>query len=80
MNKKIHSRDAYDISEEEYHKLRMQPGAQMVVDAVRHYNELVSHSEFFENKDGNTLQLKEVEEKDAQAFLDGVFDITQKRG
>jgi hypothetical protein len=79
MYKKIHNIDAYDISEEEYQKLRKQPGAQMVVEAVRQYNELVSQSWHFEPKDMNALLIKEAEEEDAKAFLDGVFDITQKR-
>jgi vacuolar-type H+-ATPase subunit C/Vma6 len=79
MYKKIHSIDAYDISEEEFHELYKQPGAQMVVEAVRQYNELVSRSRHFEDKDINALLIKEAEEEDAKAFLDGVFDITQKR-
>ena len=78
MYKKIHSIDAYDISEEEYHELCKQPGAQMVVEAVRQYNDLVSQSGYFEDKDVNTLLIKETEEEDAKDFLDGVFDITQK--
>jgi DNA integrity scanning protein DisA with diadenylate cyclase activity len=49
----------------------------VVVEAVRQYNELVSQSGHFEDKDVNALLIKEVEE-DAKAFLDGVFDITQK--
>lgn len=79
MNKKKRSIDAYDISEDEFHELCKQPGAQMVVDAVRQYNELVSRSGHFEDKNVNALLIKEAEEEDAKAFLDGIFDITQKR-
>ena len=79
MNKKKRSIDAYDISEDEFHELCKQPGAQMVVDAVRQYNELVSRSGHFEDKNVNALLIKEAEEEDAKAFLEGVFDITQKR-
>jgi hypothetical protein len=79
MYKKIHSIDAYDISDEEFHELCKQPGAQKVVEAVRQYNELVSRSGHSEDKDGNALFIKEAEEEDTKAFLDRVFDIAQKR-
>lgn len=79
MYKKIHRRDAYDISEEEYRELYKQPAAHMVVEAVRQYNELVSQSGHFEDKGANGFLIKEAEEEDAKAFLDWVFDITQKR-
>jgi hypothetical protein len=75
MNKKIHSIDTYDISEEEYNELCKQPGAQMVVEAVRQYNDLVSQLGYFEDKDVNALLIKE--EENAKVFLDGIFDITQ---
>ena len=75
MYKKIHGIDTYNISEEEYHELCKQPGAQMVVEAVRQYNDLVSQSGHFEDKDVNVILIKE---EDAKAFLDGIFDITQK--
>ena len=79
MYKKIHSIDAYDISEKEYHELCKQPAAQLVVEAVMQYNELVSQSGYFTEKDTNALLIKEAEEEKAKAFLDGVFDIIQKR-
>lgn len=79
MYKKIQSIDAYDISEEEYHELCKQPAAQMVVEAVMQYNEIVSQSGHFADEDANALLIKEAEEEKAKAFLDGVFDIIQKR-
>jgi predicted metal-binding transcription factor (methanogenesis marker protein 9) len=79
MYKKIHSIDNYDISEEEYHELCKQPAAQLIVEAVMRYNELVSQSGHFTEKDTNTLLLKEAEEEKAKVFLDGVFDLIQKR-
>jgi hypothetical protein len=79
MHKKKHWIDTYDISEEEYRKLYRQPAAHMVVEAVRQYNELMSQSGHFEDKDVNAFLIKEAEEEDAKAFLDWVFDITQKR-
>jgi hypothetical protein len=79
MNKKMHSKDAFDIPEEEYRELNKQPGAQLVVEAVRLYNELVSHSGYFDDKDVNALFIKKAEEEDAKAFLEGVFDITQNK-
>ena len=79
MYKKIHSINPYDISEEEYRELCKQPGAKKVVEAVRQYNELVSQSGHFEDKGVNALLIKEAEEEDAKAFLDGIFDITHKR-
>ncbi len=79
MYNRIHSRDVYDISEEEYHELCKQPAAQLVVEAVMQYNELVSQSGYFTEKDTNALLIKEAEEEKAKAFLDGVFDIIQKR-
>jgi hypothetical protein len=79
MYKKIHSKETYDISEEECRELYKQPSAQLVVKAVRQYNELVSLSGHFEDNDINALLIKNAEEEDAKAFLDGVFDITQKR-
>jgi predicted metal-binding transcription factor (methanogenesis marker protein 9) len=79
MNKKIHSIDAYDISEEEYHELCKQRAAQRVVEAVTQYNELISQSGHFADKNVNVLLIKEAEEEEAKAFLDGVFDIIQKR-
>jgi len=79
MYKKIPSIDTYHISEEEYLKLCQQPAAQMVVEAVTQYNEFVSQSRHNEDKDGNPLLNKEAEEEDAKAFLDGVFDIVEKR-
>jgi predicted metal-binding transcription factor (methanogenesis marker protein 9) len=71
--------DAYDISEEEYHQLCKQPTAQMVVEAVTRYNELVSQSAHFKSNEADELLIKETEEEEAKAFLDGVFDIIQKR-
>jgi hypothetical protein len=79
MHKKIHSKVAYDISEEECRELYKQPGAQLVAEAVRQYNELVSRSWHFEDKEVNALLIKKAEEEDAKAFLEGVFDISQKR-
>ena len=79
MNKKKRSIDAYDISEEEFHELCKQPGAQMVVDAVRQYNELVSRSGHFEDKNVNALLIKEAEEEEVKVFLDGIFDVVEKR-
>ena len=79
MYKKIHSIDAYDISEEEYYELYKQPAAQMVVDAVMQYNELVSQSGYFADKNVNALLIKEAEEEKAKTFLERVFDIIQKR-
>jgi|GEM_PF-1646120 len=79
MYKKTHSRDAYDISEEEYLQLCSQPAAKMVLKAVLQYNEFVSQSKQYECRDSNTLLIKEAEENDAKAFLDGVFDILDKR-
>lgn len=78
MYKKIPSIDAYDISEAEYRELCEQPAAQMVVEAVTHYNELVSQSGHFVDKNGKALLLKESEEEQTQAFLDRVFDIVQR--
>jgi hypothetical protein len=79
MYKKIHSKEAYDISEEECRELYKQPGAQLVAETVRQYNELVSQSWHFEDKEVNALLIKKAEEEDAKTFLDGIFDITQKR-
>jgi len=79
MYKKIPSIDAYHVSEEEYLKLCQQPAAQMIVEAVIEYNEFVSQSRHIEDKNGNPLLIKEAEEEDAKAFLDGVFDIIEKR-
>ena len=79
MYKKIHTKEAYDISEEECRELYRQPGAQLVVKAVKQYNEMVSLSGHFEDKGVNALLIKNAEEEDAKAFLDGLFDITQKR-
>jgi hypothetical protein len=79
MYKKIHSKTANDISEEEYRELYKQPGAQVVVEAVRQYNELVSQLRHFEDKDVNALLIKKAEEEEAKIFLDGLFDITQNR-
>ena len=79
MYKKIHSKDVNDISAEECYELYKQPGAQLVVEAVRRYNALVSQSGHFEYKDVNALLIKRAEEEDAKAFLEEVFDITQKR-
>ncbi|HVQ01322.1 MAG TPA: hypothetical protein VMT57_07390 [Candidatus Thermoplasmatota archaeon] len=78
MHKKIQSINAYDVSEEEYQKLCRQPAAQMIVEAVRQYNQLVSQSAYLANQDTNALLIKEAEEEDTKAFLDSVFDIIQK--
>lgn len=79
MHKKMLSMDAYDISEEEYHELCTQPAAPMVVEAVRQYNELISQSRCFEDKEVNELLIKEAEEEEAKVFLDGIFDLAEKR-
>jgi predicted metal-binding transcription factor (methanogenesis marker protein 9) len=71
--------DAYGISEEEYRELRKQPTAQMVVEAVTRYNELVSQSAHFEGNEVNELLTKATEEEDAKVFLDGIFDLVEKR-
>jgi hypothetical protein len=71
--------DAYDISEEEYHELCKQPTAQKVVEAVTRYNELVTQSTHFEGNEVNELLIKTAEEEDAKVFLDGIFDIVEKR-
>jgi hypothetical protein len=71
--------DAYDISEEEYRELCKQPTAQMVVEAVTRYNKLVSQSTLFESNDVKGLLIKATEEEDAKVFLDGIFDIVEKR-
>lgn len=71
--------DAYDISEEEYRELCKQPTAQMVVEAVMRYNELVSKSAHFKDNEVNELLIKAAEEEDAKVFLDGIFDIVEKR-
>jgi len=71
--------EAYDISEEEYRELCKQPTAQMVVEAVIRYNELVSQSAHFEGNEVNELLIKATEEEDAKVFLDGIFDIVEKR-
>ena len=78
MYNKMLGVDAYDISEEEYYELCKQPGAPLVIEAVRRYNELVSKSGYVEHKDINALLVKRAEEEDAKAFLEGVFDITQR--
>ncbi len=81
MHKKIQRRDAYDISEVEYRELCKQPAGitQKVVEAVAHYNEMVSLSRYVEGKEGNELLIKEEEEEDAKVFLDGIFDIVQQK-
>jgi len=79
MNKKKYSRDAYDISEEEYQKLCTQSGADEVIEAVRQYNEIISYSGYFEEKEVDGLLKKEAEEKDTKLFLDGIFDLAEKR-
>jgi hypothetical protein len=71
--------DAFDISKEEYRMLCKQPTAQMVVEAVTRYNELVSRSAHFEGNEVNELLIKAAEEEDAKVFLDGIFDIIEKR-
>jgi predicted metal-binding transcription factor (methanogenesis marker protein 9) len=71
--------DAYDISEEEYRELCKQPTAQMVVEAVTRYNELVSRSAYLEDYDVNELLIKAIEEEDAKVFLDEVFDKIEKK-
>jgi hypothetical protein len=71
--------DAYNISEEEYRKLCKQPTAQMVVEAVTRYNELVSKPGYFEGNEVNELLIKTTEEEEAKVFLDGIFDILEKR-
>ncbi|HIG99696.1 MAG TPA: hypothetical protein HA258_03845 [Thermoplasmata archaeon] len=79
MYKKKPWRDAYNLSDAEYCELCKQPTAQMVVKAVIQYNDMVSLSSHSEQKNVNELLIKEAEEEDAKAFLDGVFDIVQKR-
>jgi hypothetical protein len=71
--------DAYDIPEEEYRELCKQPTAQMVVEAVTRYNELVSQSAHFEGSEVNELLIKAAEEEDAKVFLDGIFDIVENK-
>jgi hypothetical protein len=51
----------------------------MVVEAVRRYNELISQSRCFEDKEVNELLIKEAEEEEAKVFLDGIFDLAEKR-
>jgi hypothetical protein len=71
--------DAYDISEEECRELYKQPTAQMVVEAITRYNELVSQSAHFKGNEVNELLMKATEEEDAKVFLDGIFDIVERR-
>ncbi|MCI0500455.1 MAG: hypothetical protein L0Y61_01745 [Epsilonproteobacteria bacterium] len=80
MDAQTHVRmDVYDISEEEYRELCKQPTAQMVVEAVARYNELVSRSAYFEDYKSNELLIKATEEEDAKVFLDEIFDIMEKK-
>jgi hypothetical protein len=79
MYKKKYSKNPYDISEEEYHELCKQPGANEVVEAVRQYNKQVLHSRIFEDAEGNALWKKEAEEEETKIFLDGIFDLAEKR-
>ena len=71
--------EAYDISEEEYRELYRQPTAQMVVEAITQYNELVSRSAYFEGHEVNDLLIKATEEENAKVFLDEIFDIIEKK-
>jgi hypothetical protein len=81
MHKKKQRRDEYQITEDEYHEIAKQPAdiRQMVVDAVAHYNTMVSLSKNYEENDGKDLLIKEAEEQNAKVFLDGILDIIEKR-
>jgi hypothetical protein len=81
MHKKKQRRDEYQITEDEYREICKQPIhiRQMVVDAVTHYNNMVSLSRNYESNDGNDLLIKEAEEQNAKVFLDGLLDIIEKR-
>ena len=58
--------------------MKLPPGiTQLVVDAVKHYNDIVSKTRYLEGKDINELLIKEAEEQDTKVFLDGIFDIVQ---
>jgi hypothetical protein len=77
MHKNTPSIDTYHISKEEYQALCKQPAAPMVVEAVKHYNEMVS--EHFEAKDVNVLVAKEAEEEETKVFLDEILDLAEQK-
>jgi len=79
MKEKKDSNDAYDFSEDECQELCTQSGAHEVIEAVRHYNEIVSLSRFFEKNEVDALLKKEAEEEDTKVFLEGIFDLAEKR-
>ena len=64
------------ISEELYRAPCKQPVGitQIVVDAVKQYNETLPRVEHFERKDVNESLIEEAEEEAAKMFIDGVFD------
>ena len=80
MHKNIHRINAPHISKELCREPRQQPShiAQMVVDAVAHYNEMLPLLEHFERKNVNDRLIKEAEEEAAKEFLDGILDMMQR--
>jgi hypothetical protein len=81
MHKKKQRRDAFHIPAEGYPELYKLPSGitQMVADAVKQYNDMVSLSRHFDGKNVNELLIKEAEEEDTKVFLEGIFDIVQMR-
>jgi hypothetical protein len=64
------------IFDEYNRELSKQPGdiTQIVVDAVKQYNDMLPLVKYSERKDVNELLIKEAEEEAAKVFLDGILD------
>ena len=79
MHKKKQRSDAFQISYEENREIKKLPASitQMVTEAVKHYNDMVSLASHLEGRNVNELLIREAEEEDAKVFLDGIFDIVQ---
>jgi hypothetical protein len=82
MHKKRQRKNEYQMAEEVDAAIYHLPVdiTKMVVDAVTHYNQIVSLTDCVEGNDGNDLRMKEAEEQDAKVFLDGILDSVEQTG
>ena len=81
VHKNISRIHTHNISEElsNEHYKQTDDIIQIVADAVSEYNEMLPLLGNFEGKDTNECLIKEAEEEFAKVFLDGIFDIVQRR-
>ncbi len=81
MHKNTRRTNAPYILEELYPGFVQRPDEikHLVVDAVTQYNRMSQLSEYFEGEKINERLIDEADEEAAKVFLDGIFDIMERK-